>query len=399
MRATSSLLAGLMLMLSLPAMAEETIRIGIIGPFTGKSSTDMGESIRGGAKVFLQDINQIGGVMGRRIELVERDDQAKPDVGVAMSKELLEKEKVVAVVGFGNTGVALQAAKVFQDGKIPLIISVATGAGVTKQFMPPAVPNSYVFRLAASDNLQPAVILSDVIDKRKLSKIAVLHDDSPYGQFGKDNLMAELQQRKISPVVLESFKVGDQDMTVQLSKAKQAGAQVVILYCLASEAAMVANGMSKLKMNVPLTGSWTMSQRSFVELAGGSAEGARMPVTFIENDANNRSNDFVLNYLRINNVKSIPSAVSAAQTYDALRILTLALMQANTTDGEKIKLALEDMKYDATSTLITRYKKPFSKNDHEAITKNMLFMGEVRHGKVSYAYKEDANSGLIVRTK
>lgn len=402
MQAFPRLFAGLLLSLSLPlsSYAEEgTIRIGIIGPFTGKSSSDMGESIRGGAKVFLQDINQIGGVMGRRIELVERDDQAKPELGVAMAKELVDKEKVVAVIGFANTGVALQAAKVFQDSKKPLIISAATGAAITKQYMPPAVPDSYVFRLAASDNLQPSVILSDVIDKRKLTQIAILHDDSPYGMYGKENLMTELQHRKITPVALESFKVGDQDMTAQLSKAKQAGAQVVVVYCLSTEGAMVANSMSKIKLNVPLAGSWTLSQRSFTELAGGNAEGARMPVTFIENDASNRSNEFVLNYFRINNVKSIPSAVAAAQTYDALRILTLALMQANSTDGDKIKLALEDMKYDATSTVISRYKKPFSKNDHEAIARNMLFIGEIRRGKVAYAYKEDANSGLIVRTK
>ncbi|MFZ6656348.1 ABC transporter substrate-binding protein [Undibacterium sp. TJN19] len=386
--------------ISLPAQAEDApIRIGIIGPFTGKSSTDMGESIRGGAQVFLQDINQIGGVMGRRIELVERDDQAKPDIGVALAKELVEKEKVVAVVGFANTGVALPSAKIFQDGKVPLIISAATGAAITKQFMPPAMQNSYIFRLAASDNLQPSVILNDVIDKRKLTQIAVLHDDSPYGQFGKDNLLAELLRRKMTPVAVESFKVGDQDMSAQLAKAKQAGAQIVVLYCLSTEAAMVANNMNKARMNIPLTGSWTLSQRSFMELAGNNAEGARMPVTFIENESSNRSSSFVSNYLRINNVKSIPSAVAAAQTYDALRILTLALMQANSTEGEKIRLALEDMKYDATSTVISRYKKPFSKTDHEAVAQNMIFIGEIRRGHVGYAYKEDANSSLIVRTK
>ncbi|MBC3918574.1 ABC transporter substrate-binding protein [Undibacterium sp. CY18W] len=396
----SSFMAGLLVLLSLSAQAQEPpIRIGIIGPFTGKSSTDMGESIRGGAQVFLADINQIGGVMGRRIELVERDDQAKPDIGVAMAKELIEKEKVVAVVGFANTGVALPSAKVFQEAKIPLIISAATGAAVTKQYMPPAVPSSFIFRLAASDSLQPAVILNDVIDKRKLTQVAVLHDDTPYGQFGKDNLLAEMQRRKMTPVAIESFKIGDQDMTAQLTRAKQAGAQIVILYCLSSEAAMVANSVSKARLNLPLVGSWTLSQRSFVELAGNNAEGARMPVTFIENEASNRSSSFVASYLKINNVKSIPSAVAAAQTYDALRILTLALMQANATDGEKIKAALEDMKYDATSTVISRYKKPFSKNDHEAIVQSMIFIGEIRKGHVGYAYREDANSSLIVRTK
>ncbi|MFZ6687293.1 ABC transporter substrate-binding protein [Undibacterium sp. SXout11W] len=381
------------------SFADQTpIRIGIIGPFSAKSSLDMGESIRGGARVFESDLNQIGGVLGRKIVLVERDDQAKPEVGVAMAKELIEKEKVVAVVGFANTGVALQSAPVFQNAKIPLIISGATGAKVTQQFMPPAVPNSYIFRVAASDSLQPVSMLNDVIDKRKLNQIAILHDETPYGQFGKDSLIAEMKRRNLTPVAVESFKIGDVDMSKQVLHAKQMGAQIIVTYCLANEAAAVANSMGKVRANIPLVGSWILSHHGFIEQAGANAEGARMPVTFIENEST-RSDSFVLSYLRLNNAKRIPSAVAAAQTYDALRILSLAIMQANSTAPEQIKNALEDMKYEATSTVVTRYKKPFSKTDHEAITQNMLFMGEVRRGKVTYAYKEDEKSSLIVRKK
>lgn len=392
--------AALLLLFAIAVHAEPPpLRIGVIGPFTGKSSTDMGESIRGGARVFLHDINQIGGVLGRRVELVERDDQATPETGVAMARELLEQEQVVAAVGFGNTGVALPAAKVFQDAHTPLIISAATGVNIARQFMPPAQPSSYIFRLAASDALQPAAILTDVIDRRRLTQIALLHDDSPYGLSGKDSLLAELQRRHMTAVVVESFKVGDQDMGAQLNRARQAGAQIVVLYCLSSEAAMVANQIGRGRLNLPLAGSWTLSQRSFSELAGANAEGARMPVTFIENEASSRSSGFVLSYQRINHSRNIPSAVAAAQTYDALRLLTLALTQAGSTDGEKIRAALEDMKYDATSTVISRYRKPFSKTDHEAVAHNMLVIGEIHKGRVQYAYKEDASSSLIARTK
>ena len=383
---------------SLSFADEAPIRIGIIGPFSSKSSSDMGESIRGGARVFENDLNQIGGVLGRKIELVERDDQAKPEVGVAMAQELITKEKVVAVVGFANTGVVMQAATIFQNAKIPLIISTATGAKISKQFMPPAVPNSYIFRVAASDNLQPVSMLNEVIDKRKITQIAILHDDTPYGESGSESLIAELKRRNLAPVANESFKIGDLDMTKQVLHAKQSGAQIIVSYCLAHEAAALANSMGKVRAAIPLVGSWTLSHHGFIEQAGNNAEGVRMPVTFIENEST-RSDSFILSYLRLNNVKFIPSAVAAAQTYDALRILSLAIMQANSTVPEQIKTALEDMKYEATSTVVTRYKKPFSKNDHEAITQNMLFMGEIRRGKVAYAYKEDASSALIVRTK
>lgn len=375
------------------------IRIGVIGPITGKSSEDMGLSIVGGARVFLADINQMGGIMGRRVELVERDDQAKPEVGVAMARELVEKEKVVAVVGFGNTGVTLPSAKIFQEAKIPLIVTGATGATITKSFMPPAYPASYVFRTSASDALQPIVILNDVIDRRKIDKIALLHDESPYGMFGKQSVLAELERRKLKPVLVEGFKIGEQDMTARLLRAKESGAQAIVMYCLGPDAATVVKTAAKLKLKLPLVGPWTLSQQAFIDESGESAEGARTSVTFIENELSSVSNQFSLAYRKINKVKHIPSAVAAAQTYDALRLLALAMYQANSTEGPKILEALENLHQHTTSTVVSRYFKPFSPADHEAIALNMIVMGEIRNGKVVYAYKEDANRGSIARRK
>ncbi|SDY93578.1 amino acid/amide ABC transporter substrate-binding protein, HAAT family (TC 3.A.1.4.-) [Collimonas sp. OK242] len=374
------------------------IKIGVIGPITGPSE-DMGLSMVGGARVFLADINQVGGVLGRKIELVERDDHAKPDVGAAMAKEMIEKENVVAVVGFGNTGVALPAAKIFQEAKIPLIVTGATGATITKSFMPPAYPVSYIFRTSASDALQPIVILNDVIDRRKIDKIALLHDDSPYGQFGKQSMLAELERRKIKPVLVESFKVGDQDMTTQLQHAKDNGAQAIVMYCLATEGAMVVKSSEKLKLKLPIVGPWTLSQQTFIDKAGQGAEGVRSSVTFIENELSSVSNQFSLTYRNVNKTNHIPSAVAAAQTYDALRLITLAIFQANSVDGAKIKDALENLQVHTTSTIVSRYFKPFSPTDHEAIALNMIVMGEIRNGKVAYAYREDASNGSIARTK
>jgi branched-chain amino acid transport system substrate-binding protein len=376
-----------------------SIKIGVIAPVSGKSSEDMGLSIIGGARVFLADINQLGGVMGHKVELVERDDQAKPDIGVAMAKELIDKEKVVAVVGFGNTGVALPAARIMQDAKIPLIVTGATGAAVTKSFMPPAYPVSYIFRTSASDALQPIVILNDVIDKRKIDKIALLHDDSPYGTFGKQSMLAELEKRQIKPLVVESFKVGDQDMTTQLQHAKDKGAQAIVLYCLGPDAASVVKSAEKLHMKQPVVGPWTLSQQTFIDKLGQGAEGVRTSVTFIENELSSNNNEFSLAYRKINQVSRIPSAVAAAQTYDALRLLVLAMYQANSTEGPKIQAALENLQLRTTSTIVSRYFKPFSATDHEAISLNMIVMGEIRNGKVVYAYKEDASRGLIMRMK
>jgi branched-chain amino acid transport system substrate-binding protein len=386
--------------LSGPALADgPSIRIGVIGPLSSKSSEDMGLSIVGGARVFLSDINLTGGILGRPIELVIRDDQAKPEVGVAMARELVEKEKVVAVVGFANTGVALPALKVFQEAKIPVIVSGSTGATVTRSFMPPAYPVSYVFRTSASDDLQPVVMLNDVIDRRKLDRIALLHDESPYGQFGKQSVLTELERRKLKPVTVQGFKVGEPDMKAQLQRVKESGAEVIIMYCLGADAVTVVKTAEKLDMKLPMVGPWTLSQQTFIDLAGKSAEGARTTVTFIENELSSVKNQFSLNYRKINKVSRIPSAVAAAQSYDALRLISLAIFQANSTEGPLIQAALEDMHYPTTSTVVTRYARPFTKTDHEAVAANMVIMGEIRKGQVTYAYKEDARNAGIMRTK
>lgn len=81
-----------------------------------------------------------------------------------------------------------------------------------------------------------------------------MHDESPYGQLGKRNVLAEMDRRKLAPVVIESFKVGDQDMTEQLKRARDDGAQVVVTYSLGTEAAMLTNSARKLKWNVPIMG-------------------------------------------------------------------------------------------------------------------------------------------------
>jgi branched-chain amino acid transport system substrate-binding protein len=386
---------------AVPAWAEETqpIKIGVVGPFTGKSSTDMGLSILGGAQVFAEDINRIGGILGRRVQIVPYDDQAKADIGVQSAKDLITKDKVVAAVGYANTGVALPSSKVFQEAKIPLIVTAATGMDVTTQFALPKFPENYIFRVAASDAIQPVAILRDIIDRRGFNAIALLHDESPYGQLGKKNVLAEMERRKLKPVIIESFKVGDQDMTEQLKRAREAGAEVVITYSLGTEAAMLTNSARKLKWNVPIVGPWGMSQLAYATLAGANAEGARMAVTFIEDEFNTRSVSFKLNYQRINNVRIIPSAVAAAQTYDALVLLFFAIVQAQSTEGPQVRKALENLDIHVNSAVMSRYHHPFSPTDHEAVSLNMVVMGQIHNGVVTYANLDDAKTRAKVREK
>ena len=179
---------------ALTSIAAEPIKIGLSGPFTGGSSP-MGVSMRDGVKLAAQEINATGGVLGRQIQLVERDDEAKNERGVQVSQELINKEKVVATVGYINTGVALASQRFYQEAKIPVMNNVATGSLVTKQFVPPEHPDNYVFRSSANDTIQSAMIVEEAIGRRKLTKVAILADSTNYGQLGREDLEKALDKK------------------------------------------------------------------------------------------------------------------------------------------------------------------------------------------------------------
>ena len=378
------------------AFAADPIKIGVDGPFTGGSSS-MGVSMRDGVRLAADEINKSGGVLGRQIQLVERDDEAKNERGAQIAQELINKEHVVAVVGYINTGVGLASQRFFQDAKIPVMNNVATGSVLTHQF--DDQPANYVFRNSANDSIQAPMIADEAV-KRGFKKMAILADSTNYGQLGRADLEKALALKGIKPVAEEKFNIKDVDMTAQLLKAKEAGAEVILTYGIGPELAQIANGMTKLGWKVPMVGSWTLSMANYIDNAGPGGEGARMPQTFIQESTTPKRQSFIISYLKTFAPKNnrMDSPVSAAQGYDSVYLLAAAIKQAGSTDGPKIKDALENLKAPVEG-VVTTYNKPYTKTDHEAITANIPVFGEVKGNRVVYAYGDDFKKASEVRVK
>ena len=379
------------------SFAADPIKIGVAGPFTGGSSS-MGVSMRDGVRLATDEINKAGGVLGRQLLLIERDDEAKNERGVQIAQELINKEKVAATVGYINTGVALASQRFYQEAKIPVMNNVATGTLVTQQFNDQ--PENYIFRNAAHDSIQAPMIVEEAIARRGFKKVAVLADSTNYGQLGREDLEKALALKGIKAVAVEKFNIKDVDMTPQLLKAKEAGAEAVLTYGIGPELAQIANGMTKLGWKVPMIGSWTLSMANYIDNAGPGGEGARMPQTFIQEPTTPKRQSFIINYLKTFNPKNarIDSPVSAAQGYDSIYLLAAAIKQAGSTEGPKVKAALEDLKAPVEG-VVTTYNKPFTAKDHEAITANIPVFGEVKGSRVVYAYPDDQKKASEVRVK
>ena len=388
--------ATVALLLSGTALAQQPIKIGLTGPFTGGSAS-MGVSMRDGVKLAVAEINKAGGVLGRPLVLVERDDEARNEVGVQVAQELINKENVVATLGFINTGVALASQRFYQEAEIPVMNNVATGTAITKQFLPPDNKNNYIFRTSANDLIQSGMI-ADETARRGFKKPAILADSTNYGQLGQVDLVAALGKLGVKPVVNEKFNIGDTDMTSQLLRAKEAGADVILTYAIGPELAQIANGMAKLGWKVPMIGSWTLSMSTFIDNAGANGDGAIMPQTFIQAPSTPKRKAFIEAYQNAYKVDRIPSPISAAQGYDSVYLLAAAITQAKSTDGAKIRAALENLQTKVEG-VVTIYDHPYTATDHEAITGNIPVFGLVKNGRVVAANEADIAGDKAVRVK
>jgi branched-chain amino acid transport system substrate-binding protein len=392
------LLIPLLLMVAAPVFGADVVKIAVTGPFSG-GSAPMGASMRDGAKLAIAEINAAGGIkVGAKmmkIEAIERDDEAKNERGALIAQELASMSDLAGVIGSVNTGVVLAGDKHLQEKGITKIITPAAGSASMTQWSKAGVKDLSIFRFAAHDGIQSAMVVEEAIS-RKFTKVLLLHDATNYGVSGRDDLLNQIRKQgnKLQVVATEKFNIGDKDMTAQLLRGKNAGAQAILIWGIGPELAAVANGMAKIGMKEPLIGGWTLSMSNFIDNAGKNGNGTLMPQTFIEEPITPKAKSFIEGFRKTYKVSRIPSPVSAAQGYDAVYIFAAAVKQAQSTNTKSIKEALEDLK-EPVKGVIATWQKPFTKWDpanedsHEAFRRDQVVMGMVKDGHVVFANEAD----------
>ena len=388
---------GALVVLAAPAAIAQApaaaVKVGVIGPFTGPSS-DFGIPLRQGIELAVAEINTAGGYLGRPLELVVRDDKGNPDAGLAASQDLV-KQGVVGTIGFCNTGVAAKSLDVYQNAQSPLIIPCATGTPLTAKY-PPA--QSYIFRTSARDAIQAPFVVDDLV-KRGWTKVAIFADSTGYGEAGLKDVEQALAAKGLKPAHVARFPLGVKDLSEPLKAARLAGANAIFSYTVGPENATIALGRRALQWDVPQVGGWPLSFPFFMDGAKQAAEDALMAQTFIAEPSNERRAAFLSAYARkFNAPLGVPMA--AAQAYDTTYVLTSALFSIRNGQfkGPAVKAALENIARVYYGVVAT-YDKPFSLDDKDAVTQNMLVMGKVKEGRITFAYPEDAKRNLFVQRK
>jgi branched-chain amino acid transport system substrate-binding protein len=364
-------------MLSTPALAQQgEIKIGYNADQSASGAAELGLSGRYGFEAAIEDINAKGGLLGKKLVAVIRDDAAAPPKSIQNMNELIDNEKVVAVVGPTNSGNALAWLHIPQAKKVPVVSHVATATDITGRYAKEA--QNYIFRVSMVDREQLALLAAYAVKASKDKKIAIIADTTGYGQAATKDLLEILKLHGITPVGVEKFGPKDTDMTSQLAKLKAAGADMVLSGSLADATAQVLKSMEKMDYYPGLLSTWGSINSPLINIAGPKLAEKTIFAASTTADANPKAK--ALSARLVAKYPNMPAFVSAAQGYDAVMLIAAAVTKANSTDGEKVAGALEDL--GTVDGIIKSYTKPFSKSQHEALGVADFHLAQWKDGQV-----------------
>lgn len=354
--------------------ADKTIKIGAIFSVTGPASF-LGAPEEKTARMLVDKINAAGGILGKKIELVVKDSAGDPGKAVSFAKQLIEEEKVLAIVGPSTSGETMQIKALCEENKMILVSCAAAEVIVN----PVA---KYVFKTPQKDSQACTWIFNTMKDKG-ISKVAVLSSNDGFGKAGKEQLEALAKPAGIEILISEVYDKQATDLTDILTKVKgTAGVQAVINWSIVPAQSIVAKNLKQLGLNVPLFQSHGFGNPKYVEQAGVAAEGTLFPAGRLL-IADSLANDHPQKKLLVAYKKEYedkykePVSTFGGHAYDALLVVTEGIKKAKSAERDKVRDAIEGLK----GLVGTAGTFNFSATDHTGLDLSAFEMLTVKDGK------------------
>lgn len=347
------------------AQAQESIKVGLVAALSGQSAKS-GEAIVRGLTIAIDEVNAAGGIKGQKLELVSRDDESNPGKGLLAARELVQREKVAVLFGGLDTPVSLAIVPFANQAKVPFVGVWAAGTNITHN----GAADNYVFRVSAVDAFVGEALVDYALDKEGAKTPGMILINNPWGESNEHALQDALKKRNIKAVGVEKFETNDVDVVPQLTRLKQSGADALFMVANVAPSSQVVKSLERMGWDVPIVSHWGPAGGRFTELAGPRGETVHFIQTFTFSDKQSAKADDVLGKLKakysIKSLADVTPAVGIANAYDAMHLSALAIAKAGSTDGKAVRDAFYAIdKYDG---LIKTYEKPFSPENHDALS-------------------------------
>lgn len=348
------------------APSGEPIKIGAVLPFTGRYAP-MGEPMKKSLELAQETINAAGGIAGRPLQMIIYDDEADQAKSTQLADKLITQDKVVAIIGPVPTANAQAVTQIAEKAKVPILYSNPTSAIWQGK--------KYVFEINHDDSMQAEAVINYLDKKLGKKSVGILHDANPYGTTGSQVAKAAAEKRGIKVVAMEKYAGEDRDVTPQLTKIKNSGAEALVLWGVNPVPAIAVKQLRQLGSNIPVIGSDALYSPVYIELAGEAAEGVNS-VTALNTDSPDAEQAILVNAYKAK-YNAIPP-LFAAFAWDGIHIFKAAIEKAGgKTDADSIVQGMYGIK-GFKGTMGTRN---FTEQDHNGLSPDSLVITQVKSGK------------------
>jgi branched-chain amino acid transport system substrate-binding protein len=355
---------------SCAAFAQDAVKVGVVMGLSGPPAiVDFGESYLQGMKLALKDYSAAG---KRKIEFIVYDDEANPQKAVSLVQRLMQSDKVPLIIGTVSSGNVLAFAPIMQKAGVPLIAGPSIASNITSQFI--EEKPSFIFRCSMVEKFQIEGMLDWGV--KTFKKIGLIHSTTGYGNFAAKEIVEGIKARAGNLVAVEAVAPNVSDLTPQMLKMKESGAELVLDFHESFE--LVFRPMSKIDYKPTIAGNWGLSSLKVRDIVGtkeievtvmGQALDLSLdaPKAFVARMEKEYGKDFRW-------------PVVAALGYDAAQVAFKALDTAKSMDPEAVRDALEAV--DGIKAISATPAKPYGPTDHECLDREHVFLGVWKDGAV-----------------
>ncbi len=356
-----------------PAPQAGSIKVGAVFAVTGPASLLGGPEART-VEMLAAKLNESGGINGRTIELIIKDTAGKPENAISLTKQLIDEEKVLAILGPSTSGETMAIKNICQENKT-ILLSCAAAETIVNPVA------SYVFKTPQKDSDAARRIFA-VMKEKGISKIGVISGNDGFGMAGKAQIEALAPEAGITVVISEVYDKQETDLTGILTKVKGQDIQAVLNWSIVPAQSMVAKNMKQIGLDVPLFQSHGFGNLKYVEAAGEAANGTIFPcgrllVADVLPDGHPQK-QLLLQYKKDYEDKYKENVSTfGGHAYDAFEILVAAIRKADSVESEKVRSAIESL----TGHVGTAGIFNFSPQDHNGLGLDSFEMLTVKDGK------------------
>ena len=354
--------------------AEPPIKIGAILAITGPASF-LGAPEARTLEMLVAETNKKGGVMGRQVQLIIKDSGASPEKAISFAKQLIEEEKVFAIIGPSTSGETMKIKSIAEEGKTILMSCAAS-----EEIVVPVA--KYVFKTPQKDR-DVVIRIFQQMNKMKITKIGVLSSNTGFGKGGKGMIETLAPQHGITIVANEVYDKAASDLTAEVTKLKAANVEAIVNWSIEPAQAIAIKNARQIGIKAPIFLSHGFGNIKYVEIAGAAAEGVLFPAGRLlvadQLPKNNPQRDLLLKYKKdyMSFCSGEECSTFGGHAYDAYIILMKGIETTKSTDKEAVRTAIENLKGFVGTAGIFNFSPP----DHNGLGLDSVEMLTVKNGK------------------